>query len=320
MSPSFVTIDTTADLDMAPPATAAQSKSIDTNANTKRTLLLAPPSISAQEDKLRDLFNVFDRSVTDLQMLDRLSAGFVSLSPNTYDNVLVLTDTDGARRPEALKLLTRTVFATLVPAMKVGATFKAQDGGALGAAESREALLSGLVEKDGGFEKANDEEESVAVPLRFGNKKNKEAGSGVVKPVAVPAPVTIDLDDDDDDDLIDEETLLEDVDMASLNIPKQCLPKPGRRARACKDCSCGLAARIRGEDAATRSDADKKLSALKLMSDDLNEVDFTVQGKTGSCNSCSLGDAFRCDGCPYRGLPAFKPGEEVRILNDVAEL
>lgn len=220
MSPSFVTIDTTADLDMAPPVAATQSKSVDTTANTRRrTLLLAPPSLSAQEDKLRDLFNVFDRSVTDLQMLDRLSAGFVSLSPNTYDAVLVLTDTDGSRRSEVLELLTRTVFTTLVPAMKVGATLKAQDG-SLTATETREALLSGLIEKDGGFEKANDEGEAVAVPLRFGNKKNKEGGeNGVAKPTPVGDPVTLDLlDDDDDDDLIDEAALEKDMNLSSLNV------------------------------------------------------------------------------------------------------
>ena len=34
---------------------------------------------------------------------------------------------------------------------------------------------------------------------------------------------------------------------------------------------------------------------MMLSADDLadSEVDFTVQGKVGSCGSCALGDAFR---------------------------
>ena len=102
-------------------------------------------------------------------------------------------------------------------------------------------------------------------------------------------------------------------------IAPECQPKAGKRRRACKDCTCGLAEQLQSEDAAKRAEADKNLDALKLDADDLNELDFTVQGKTGSCGNCSLGDAFRCDGCPYIGLPAFKPGEEVRLLNDVAQ-
>jgi len=102
------------------------------------------------------------------------------------------------------------------------------------------------------------------------------------------------------------------------NAAPECRPKNGKRRRACKDCTCGLAQRIEAEDQVKRSNADQALAKLK--SDELAEVDFTVQGKVGSCGNCALGDAFRCDGCPYIGLPAFKPGEEVRLINDEVQL
>ena len=98
----------------------------------------------------------------------------------------------------------------------------------------------------------------------------------------------------------------------------ECRPKAGKRRRACKDCTCGLAQRLEAEDQAKRSNADQTLAKLKT--DELAEVDFTVQGKVGSCGNCALGDAFRCDGCPYIGLPAFKPGEEVRLVDDEVQL
>ena len=107
----------------------------------------------------------------------------------------------------------------------------------------------------------------------------------------------------------------------TLQAP-ECVPSVGKRRRACKDCTCGLAKKIAAEDAAKRSTADAQLKILKLGADDLAEVDFTVQGKVGSCGNCSLGDAFRCSGCPYIGMPAwlFKPGEEVRLLNNDVQL
>jgi len=160
------------------------------NGTSKRTLLVAPPSIAAHEERLRELFTTFDRGASDLQMLDRLSAGLVALSAATYDLVMVLTDVSGAPRPE----ISRELYALLVPSMKAGAKLQFEKGSA-SATENREAILAGLVEMGDSFEKV--EEEEVVIPLRFGSKKN----NGVQK------TVILDL-NDDDDDLIDENELL----------------------------------------------------------------------------------------------------------------
>lgn len=380
MSPSFVTIDNTPDIDFAAdfnPAPTKETKNGITPSTTttqNRTLLLAPPSIAAQGTSA---LPTFARDTTDLQMLDRLHAGLVTLPAATYDLVLLLTGEDGARHAEASGLLSRDIFASLVGSMKPGASLRTQDG-RFDPSESREAVLAGLVQKDGGYEKV--EEEEVVVPLRFGNKKTAPAngsnGNGDVHSSVGPAvdnitidvagkPKTLDMvppavkpvagvgfdfgdDLDDDDELIDEDELMTEEDLnrpvqmrmspylpnprththtssiaPRANAPTQtapeCKPEPGKKRRACKDCTCGLAERIEAQDKARRAKADKDLNTLKLKSEDLNELDFTVQGKTGSCGSCSLGDAFRCSDCPYIGLPPFKPGEEVTILNNVAQ-
>ncbi|KAL1865677.1 electron carrier [Diaporthe australafricana] len=351
MSPSFVTIDNTPDLDFAadfnPAPTKAKNGFAAATTTNDRTLLLAPPSIAAQGTSA---LPTFDRDTTDLQMLDRLHAGLVTLPAATYDLVLLLTDPNGARHAEASGLLSRDVFASLVAAMKPGALLKTQDG-RFDPSESREAVLAGLVGKDGGYEKV--EEEEVVVPLQFGKKKTpvgqqQTNGDGDVHSSAGPAvdKVTIDVagksqtldmvppavkpiagvgfdfgdDFDDDDELIDEDELMTEEDLnRPVQMPPECKPEPGKKRRACKDCTCGLAERIEAQDKARRAKADQDLSTLKLKSEDLNELDFTVQGKTGSCGSCALGDAFRCSDCPYIGLPPFKPGEEVTILNNVPQ-
>ncbi|KAI0164464.1 Fe-S cluster assembly protein dre2 [Hypoxylon sp. FL1284] len=344
MSPSIVTIDNTSDFD-------TPSKPAQNGTSGLRTLLLAPPSIASHEERLRDVLAAHDRSLTDLQMLDRLSAGLVKLPDATYDLVLVLADADGTRSESTL-LLNRVVFDKVVTTLKVGGKIQAQDGSLVQSSQTpdgREALLSGLLPGADGFTKADDNA-TAAVPLKLGlgrNKKKSEAGPAVnnvtvhqangkdaslnmappaAKPSAPAGVGFVDFSDDfdvpdDDDELIDEDTLLTEEDLNKpVAIPAECVPKVGKRRRACKDCTCGLAQKLEAEDAAKRQQADSKLESLKLKSNDLNEVDFTVQGKVGSCGNCSLGDAFRCDGCPYIGLPAFKPGEEVRLLNNDVQL
>ena len=223
MAPSFVTIDTNdSDVFMA----SAPSKPVDSS----RTLLLAPPSIATQEDKLRAVFSSFPRTSTDLQMLDRLSAGVVTLPSNTYDLILILTDSDGSRRSEALQLLTRDVYTALVPAMKAGAKLETQDK-ALDASEAMEAVLAGLVQNSTGFEKPN-YEQATAVPLKFGlKKKNKTTpkAPAVAPPMGIQSNATgfslngmngTNHDRDDDDELINEDSLLDGEDLSRPIMPR----------------------------------------------------------------------------------------------------
>lgn len=337
----------------------APSLSIDTasdfhfptkSATGTRTLLVAPPSIAAHPDALNRVFEIHDRNVTDMQMLDRLALGLVALPQSTYDAVLILSDADGSRA-ESQNLLSRDVIPKLVESLKPGGRLRSQDGKfGLDGAEKTEAILAGLVSQGTHGMLKPDYSADQAVPLRLKRKTNtaaaasnhtvplalngkrksesveppKPAGVGFVDfshDFGTPVVTGEDDHDDDDDDLIDEDELLTEQDkMRPVMPPPECQPKVGKRRRACKDCTCGLAQQLEQEDKAKREAADKALNTMKLESEHLAEVDFTVQGKVGSCGNCALGDAFRCDGCPYIGLPAFKPGEEVRLLNNDIQL
>lgn len=331
-----------------------------------RALLLAPPSLSSHPEALEKVLTNHDQSVTDLQMLDRLAAGVISLPASTYASVMILADPDGTRT-ESSKLLGRIVLDRIVLSLKPGGVLRSQDGtycSSEGSQEYNEAVLAGLVKGSAGEMAKPSSGATQSVPLRFGKIKvngesrsldattnttndtiSNKRKSAALEPSRTAGVGFVDFSDDfdapvDDDDLIDEDTLLDEEDMARpiqqrkfqfhgqlnsltyrdiLTAP-ECRPKAGKRRRACKDCTCGLREKIEAEDASKRDIADKALGSLKLGADDLNEVDFTVQGKVGSCGNCSLGDAFRCDGCPYIGLPAFKPGEEVRLLNNDVQL
>lgn len=144
--------------------------------------------------------------------------------------------------------------------------------------------------------------------------------------------------DEDEDDLINENDLLGQeslyLDRVNIIVPKKCeLPNGKKRRKACKDCTCGLKELEEAEADEGRKLQDLilgkmaqlatleaikieerlKKNQVKFTEEELTEIDFTVEGKTGGCGSCALGDAFRCDGCPYLGLPPFKPGEAITI-------
>ncbi|KAM3455423.1 hypothetical protein MY3296_002403 [Beauveria thailandica] len=342
MAPLIATIDPSDDAVFSGITTKAVTKA----SSGQRALLLAPPSLASHADALATVLTQYDRTITDLQMLDRLSAGVVKLPSAQYDLILVLSDA-AATLTESLGLLDRTVVGAVADSLRPRGQLRAERASENLEATplAKEAVLAGLVGSGaGGFTKPDYGDNDGAVSLKLGFRKKKvnappaaapapapavgstilnghNSNGGANKP-AVPAGVGFDFGDDlDDDDIIDEETLMTEEDLKRpINIPLECQPKPGKRRRACKDCSCGLAERLEAEDAAKRAETEKTLASFKLAAEDLAEVDFTVQGKVGSCGNCALGDAFRCDGCPYIGLPPFKPGEEVRLLNNDVQL
>ncbi|SCU92909.1 LAMI_0E12530g1_1 [Lachancea mirantina] len=121
--------------------------------------------------------------------------------------------------------------------------------------------------------------------------------------------------------LIDEDTLVDqDADQDITLVT--CGKTKARRRRACKDCTCGMKEMEEQEIDAARAAQLKVLAKpVAFSADELTEIDFTVQGKkVGGCGSCALGDAFRCSGCPYLGLPAFKPGQQISVAGVADDL
>jgi len=129
-----------------------------------------------------------------------------------------------------------------------------------------------------------------------GTRVGKKAAERIVVPAATATRVVIgvddDADDDDDDGLIDEEELLGAGGMGEA-VTADKASGCGSRA-ACANCTCGR--------------AEGKVTKLTK--------EMLENPQSGGCGSCSLGDAFRCAGCPYRGLPSFKPGEKIALPGD----
>lgn len=168
MAPS-VTLDTSPDFDFS--GTAA-------TASRDRTLLLAPPSLSAHPEALNGVLEAHDRNATDIQMLDRLALGLVSLPAATYDVVMLLTDVDAAAR-ETARLLDRNAMERIAQALKVNGRLLAQDNELDGTVKT-EAVLAGLVEvKHCGMLKPDSAAAGQTVSLSFGKRKVKANAAAV---------------------------------------------------------------------------------------------------------------------------------------------
>ncbi|CAF1469878.1 unnamed protein product [Rotaria magnacalcarata] len=125
-----------------------------------------------------------------------------------------------------------------------------------------------------------------SVPLRNGS----DTRTGQISSLAASGKKTWTM---EDDDLIDTDELLDESDRKKPDVKTyDCGTTSTGVRKACKNCTCGLAQELEQE-----------------------EHTEAKQNVKSSCGSCYLGDAFRCAGCPARGLPPFKPGERVTLPN-----
>nr|XP_043628818.1 anamorsin homolog [Erigeron canadensis] len=128
-----------------------------------------------------------------------------------------------------------------------------------------------------------------------GKKPSWKIGSSfsLKKPVKTLPKVLV----NDDMDLIDEDSLLSEEDLKKPELLPIGDCEVGKTKKACKNCVCG------------RAEQEEKVQKLGVTMDQL-------ENPQSACGSCGLGDAFRCNTCPYKGLPPFKLGEKVTLSNN----
>ena len=147
---------------------------------------------------------------------------------------------------------------------------------------------------------------SAAVALPTANGSNKAAAVSAWDAAAEGAGNG----EGEEEETIDEDALLSADDLKPKAIKLDAEGKPIAVAAAgcpptksaCKDCSCGRAER----EAANGGQPEPAPKLTKEM----------LENPQSNCGSCGLGDAFRCGGCPYRGLPAFQPGKKIELPAD----
>jgi len=123
--------------------------------------------------------------------------------------------------------------------------------------------------------------------------------SGVTQGISLKKKVTVDWSNNNNDELMDASDLLSEQDLIKPDLSAVSDCKTSKKA--CANCSCGRA------EMETQDSIKKQKVTLEMLEN---------PGVGSSCGSCGLGDAFRCAGCPYAGLPAFKEGEKIVLPDD----
>jgi hypothetical protein len=146
---------------------------------------------------------------------------------------------------------------------------------------------------------------ATPAPISLKRKANPELITTSSNTLDKPVIVSTSFEMIDEDDLLSDCPPGSNIDFTNNDIV------PIKKA-ACKNCTCGLKESLEQAAAAVAATPSSSTTAVKL------DVDNMKSELSSGCGNCSRGDAFRCGGCPYRGLPAFTPGTkpDVQIKQD----
>jgi anamorsin len=299
---------------MSPTALEIVSAPMPTAVPSKGPALVIGSLSTAQDGKYQGLISDLETSrIVERQLLDRLVDGATTLTSSTYASVhIILTQTEYFSLLPNISLL----FAQLLSGLSPLGTLHILNISEFDHSPLTSALtLSGFTLLNTTFSTliAQKPAHSASGALRLLNRKKTDpAKKKALWAVSPNAPSTPSIDPD---------ALLTDADKARP-VPT-CEPVSAsapRRKRACKNCTCGLA-ELEAEELKNSKVVllDGQIDGKAVEVNQGEEKDRLIQAAkaapkaTSSCGNCFLGDAFRCDSCPYLGLPAFKPGEKVEI-------
>ncbi|KNZ57130.1 fe-S cluster assembly protein DRE2 [Puccinia sorghi] len=288
-----------------------------TDNSAQRILLIGSPR-SIQDGSYTQLINRFDNqgpsTLVEKQLCDRISDGAINLSPSQFDAIHLAVDTadlslsNSSHSPAtflklvlpSLKPLGNLTWATPSDISEIESALKKSS------AMSDVRIVSGA----DGAKHVNATKSASAVNSVTINLPKKTAKASLWSFTTA------------DTELIDDSSLLteEDLQKPSTTTTEECNPKKAKKA--CKNCTCGL----RELELAQEDDLPAHLkapgSALPIQTtNDASKlvVNGTAKTFTSSCGSCYLGDAFRCSSCPYLGMPAFEPGQPVKLTAEMGD-
>ncbi|KAG6866533.1 electron carrier [Blastosporella zonata] len=285
----------------------------------KGTALAVGSLSTAGDGSYQSLISELEKSrQVDRLLLDRLVDGATTLSPSSYSSVhITLAPSDYQTLTPYLSPLLSQILIGLTP---LGTLHFLNLSNAIQTLPSELTLVgfqvlstlpeegSVIAQKPAHAQTASLSLKGASVPL-LKRKKTDPAAKKALWALSSPATPKIDA-----------EALLTSEDKARpVPTCDPVDPAAPRRKKACKNCSCGLAELEEEERKASNVvflDGWMDGEAKEITQDErdrLIQAAAAAPKATSSCGSCFLGDAFRCAGCPYRGLPAFKPGEKVEI-------